>query len=123
MGKKIAIIGFLSLAVAFSANAHDSDRLDQLEKDLKEVKAQLAKLESLIIAPSIAQKPIDSTDGWKSVVNWRKLTKGMSPSEVRRILGEPHRLDGGTFAAWYYKNDGRVHFYEEKVNRWTEPLQ
>lgn len=123
MDKNITIIGFLSLAVAFSANAHDSDRVDQLEKDLREVKAQLAKLESLIIAPNIAQKSLDSSDGWKSVINWRKLTKGMSPSEVRKILGEPHRLDGGTIARWFYQNDGRVLFYDEKVEQWTEPRQ
>ena len=123
MVKTIAIIGFLSLAVAFNANAHDSDRVDQLEKELQEIKLRLSKLESLLSNPSNAQKPVTSGEGWKSIMNWRKLTNGMSTSDVQRILGEPHRVDGGAIASWYYQNGGRITFYEGKVDRWTEPRQ
>jgi hypothetical protein len=121
--KTIAIIGFLSLAVAFNANAHDSDRVDQLEKEIQEIKRRLLKLESLPSTPSKAQEPVTSDDGWKSVMNWRKLTERMNASDVRRILGEPHRVDGGTVAHWYYQNRGEVHFYAGKVDRWIEPRQ
>ncbi len=48
MVKLIAIIGLLSMSVAFNANAHDSDRIAQLEKELQETKARLSKLESLL---------------------------------------------------------------------------
>ena len=123
MVKTIAIIGFLSLAVAFNANAHDSDRVDQLEKELQEIKLRLSKLESLLSNPSNAQKPVTSGEGWKSIMNWRKLTNGMSTSDVQRILGEPHWVDGGAIASWYYQNGGRITFYEGKVDRWTEPRQ
>lgn len=121
MVKIIAVIGFLSLAVAFSANAQESDRIVQLEKEIQEIKLRLSKLESLLSTPGKAQDLETSREGWKSVANWRKLTKGMSTSDVRQILGEPDRVRGGDFAYWEYQNGGMVTFYEEKVDRWTEP--
>lgn len=123
MVKTIIIIGFLSLAVAFNSYAHDSDRIDQLEKEIQETKLRLSKLESLLSNPSNAQAPATSGEGWKSVMNWRKLTKDMSTSDVQKILGEPHRVDGGTLTNWYYQNGGRIIFFEGKVDRWMEPRQ
>jgi len=121
MVKTISFIGFLTLAVAFNANAHDSDRIIQLEKEIQEIKSRLSRLESFPSNPSNAQEPVTSSEGWKSVMNWRKLTQGMSTSDVRRILGEPHRLDGGTFARWEYQNGGSITFYQEKIQSWNEP--
>ena len=123
MVKTIIIIGFLSLAAAFNSYAHDSDRIDQLEKEIQETKLRLSKLESLLSNPSKAQELVTSGEGWKSVMNWRKLTKDMSTSDVQKILGEPHRVDGGTFTKWYYQNDGRIIFYEGKVDNWREPRE
>ena len=123
MIKTITIIGFLSLFIAFNSYADDSDRIDQLEKEVHELKLRISKLESLLIKPGAAKEVVPSGDGWKSIANWRKLTTGMAPSDVRKILGEPHRLDGGTFAKWYYQNGGRVIFYKGQVDRWTEPRE
>jgi len=121
MIKTIAIVGFLSLAVAFNSNAQDIDRIGQLEKEIQELKLRVSKLESLLSNPGKDRELVPSGEGWKSVMNWRKLTRGMDPSDVRQILGEPHRVDGGTFAQWQYQNGGRIVFYEGKVDRWTEP--
>ena len=123
MVKTITFIGFLLLAVAFNSNAQDSDRIDQLEKEIQEIKLRLLKLESLLSNPSKAQELVKSSEGWKSVMNWRKLTTGMSTSDVQEILGAPHRVDGGTFTTWYYQNRGEVFFYDGKVDRWMEPRQ
>jgi len=123
MLKKIIIIGLLSLVVAFNSYAQDSDRIDQMEKDIQELKLQVSRLESLLSHPSLAQEILPSGEGWKSIVNWRKLSPGMNTSDVKKILGEPYRVDGGDIAAWYYKNHGRVYFYEQKVDRWMEPRQ
>jgi len=121
MVKTIIIIGFLSLAVAFNSYAHDSDRIDQLEKDTQEIKFRLSKLESLFSNPSKAQELETSGEGWKSVVNWRKLTTDMGYSDVQKILGEPHRVNGGVMATWYYENGGQVEYFYGKVRHWREP--
>jgi hypothetical protein len=123
MIKTFVIVGFLSLAVAFNANAHDSDRIDQLEKEIHELKLRISKLESLLSNPRSVQEVVPSGEGWKNVANWRKLSTDMNTSDVKKILGEPHRLDGGDIATWYYKNGGRVNFYKGKVDHWTEPRQ
>jgi len=123
MVKKITFMVFLLFAVAFNANAHDSDRIDKLEKEIQEIKLRLSKLESLLSNPSKAEELETSSDGWKSVTNWRKLTTGMSASDVQKILGAPDRVDGGSITHWYYQNRGRIIFYEGKVDHWMEPRQ
>jgi hypothetical protein len=121
MVKKITLIGHLLLAFAFNANAHDSDRIGQLEKESQEIKIRLSKLESLLNNPIKAEELVTSSEGWKSVMNWRKLTTDMSPSDVQKILGAPQRLDGGNIANWYYQNGGNVTFMDGKVYNWHEP--
>jgi hypothetical protein len=123
MAKKLIIIGFLSLVVAFNSYADDSDRIDQLEKEFQELKLRVSELESLLSNPSAAQEVVKSGEGWKSVSNWRKLTTDMGASDVRKILGEPQRIDGGFLATWYYQNGGTVRFADGKVHEWTEPRQ
>jgi hypothetical protein len=123
MIKTITIIGFLSLFIAFNSYADDSDRIDKLEKEVQELKLRISKLESLLSNPAAAQDVVTSSDGWKSIANWRKLTTGMNPSDVRKILGEPQRVDGGDIAFWHYQNGGVVTFYEGKVDSWREPRE
>lgn len=131
MVKKIALIVFLLIAVAFNSNAqdsnqidqHDSYRIEQLEKEIQDLKLRLSKLESLLSNPSKAQELSTSSEGWKSIVNWRKLTTGMSNNDVQKILGAPHRVDGGYIATWYYQNGGEVGFMAGKVDEWSEPRQ
>ena len=119
--KTIIIVGLLSLVVAFNANAQDGHRIDQLEKDIQELKLRRSKLESILSSPSSGQETVPSSEGWKSVANWRKLSTDMGTSDVKKILGEPHRVDGGGVAIWHYQNDGRVIFIDGKVSQWTEP--
>ena len=123
MIKTFTIIVFLLLAVAFNANAQVIDRIDPLEKEVYEIKLRLSKLESLLSNPSKANEHVTSGEGWKSVMNWRKLTTDMDCSAVQKILGEPNRVDGGQIARWYYKNGGGVIFMFGKVDSWNEPQQ
>ncbi len=53
--------------------------------------------------------------------SWRQLKKNMSEEQVRALLGEPAKIDGGTFAFWHYKNGGAVTFYNDRLDSWTEP--
>lgn len=121
MIKTLVIIGFLSLAVALDSTAQESDRITQLEKEVQELKLRISKLESLVTNPSKSQELIKSDEPWRAVANWRKLAVGMSASDVRALLGEPQRVDGGTFQAWSYENRGIVSFAEGKVHSWNEP--
>ena len=123
MVKTTTFIGFLLLAFAFNANANDSDRIDQMEKEIQEIKLRLSKLESLLSNPSKSQELVTSSEGWKSVMNWRKITTGMSTSDVQKILGEPQRVDGGRMTTWHYRNGGSVLFIDGKVDSWDEPRQ
>ena len=64
-----------------------------------------------------ANQPKQSSD----LRSWRQLKKNMSEEQVRALLGEPAKVDGGTFAFWHYRNGGAVTFYNDRVDSWTEP--
>ncbi|MDP1524559.1 MAG: hypothetical protein Q8M20_01995 [Rhodocyclaceae bacterium] len=121
MLRTISIFGCIFLAFALNANAQEGNRVAQMEREIREIKLRLSKLESLLSNPGNAQESVTSHDGWKAVMNWRKLYKDMSTSDVQKILGEPHRVDGGNLVSWHYQNGGRVVFYEGKVDHWREP--
>jgi hypothetical protein len=55
------------------------------------------------------------------LTQWRQLTRGMSRAQVRKLLGEPARIDGGPFENWYYSSRARVTFYNGAVDSWREP--
>ena len=121
MVTRLAIAVILSLVATFNSYAHDSDRIEQLEREVQETKERLSILESILQNKNNEKELVITNDGWKSVANWRKLTTGMDTSTVQKILGDAHRIEGETIASWYYENGGRVIFYEGKVTRWSEP--
>lgn len=122
MSKLLFVIGLFTLGVVCNAQAHDADGISQLQKEIHEIKARLSNLESAVVTPGKSQDPATSKeDGWRSLVNWRKLQRDMYASDVRKILGEPHRVEGGSLTIWYYRNYGRIIFLNEKVESWSEP--
>jgi len=121
MIKKITAIFLFSLLAPFSASAQDNNRINQLEEEIQSIKLRLTKIESAQGIQSDSQKPVASSDGWRSLANWRQLNIGMTPTDARKLLGEPQRVDGGTLAYWYYPNRGYIIFYEGKLDRWQEP--
>lgn len=118
---KPIIIGLLLLSVVFNVNAEDSERIQQLEQEIQEIKLRLSKLETLPDNLDAPQEVEISSDGWKSIANWRKLTTKMEATDAENILGEPNRIDGGSFTHWHYQNGGKVTLYEGTVYQWTEP--
>jgi len=118
--KKLIIVALLSL-VAFNSYANDGERISALEKEINAIKLRLAKVEALPAESSVSALQLATKDGWKLLSNWRTLKTGMSPSEVRSILGEPHRVRGGEIASWYYQNGSSVTFMSDKAYSWNEP--
>ena len=118
----LCLIGSTTLILSTPSVAQDSERVKQLEKEVQDIKIRLSNLES----------PSKSSDSQKQVVaqkhkviaNWRMLKKGMSFDEVRAILGEPLRINGGTVTTWLYTDQvsiSRVNFFRDKLDDWSEP--
>ena len=118
---KLGSIGFLLMIASINSYAHDVERIKKLEQDVQELRTRLNNLEVNKSSASNNQSFIISGDGWQSISNWRKLQTGMSPAQVRDILGEPQRVRGGGMAIWDYQNDGSVTFLRERLNMWSEP--
>jgi hypothetical protein len=115
-----------SLVFCFSTHvsitlAQDTDRIAQLEREISELKNRVTRLESPTVGSKSNTRTVPSGDGWKSIANWRSLKKGMSFDDVRAILGEPGRIQGGTLTYWTYPDRGSVTFYNDRLDGWTEP--
>jgi hypothetical protein len=112
----------IALTVAtFSSFASDSERISQLENEVNELRLRIQKIENFQSNASNQQKQAVANEGTKSLVNWRKLISGMSYNEVRGMLGEPLRIEGGVLTYWRYSNNGSVTFMRDKLSSWNEP--
>ena len=119
---KICLTGCAALVASTPSMAQDSERIKQLEREVQDIKMRLANLEAP--GKSSDSQTIVLTDKYKNIANWRMLKKGMSFDEVRALLGEPFRINGGTITYWFYTNQptiARATFYRDKLDDWSEP--
>ena len=118
-------LALLLCSLAFQVNAQSGatdERIKLLEAQILQLNGRVAALEGMLNQAKANQQPIVTGEGWKSRANWRKLKKGMSEDDVRALLGEPERLNGGHFARWKYPSYGEVVFEGNRgVFQWTEP--
>jgi hypothetical protein len=121
--KKIITIGLLLAFTSISSFASDAQRLPDLEKEVQEIKLRLSKLESSNQAPADSKSTIATAtgEGWKHQKSWRTLSAGMSPNEVRNLLGDPQQVRGGNVTFWTYPNKGDVTFIGNTLQQWREP--
>jgi len=121
--KKIITIGLLLAFTSISSFASDAQRLSALEKEVQEIKLRLSKLESSNQAPADSKSTIATAtgEGWKHQKSWRTLSAGMSPNEVRNLLGDPQQVRGGNVTFWTYPNKGDVTFIGNTLQQWREP--
>ena len=118
---KLWCIGSILLTTSFVSYAQDTDRIKKLEQDIQELRARVSNLEANKGNTINNASSNISTGGRQSIANWRKLESGMSPTQVRYLLGEPQRIDGGELAFWHYQNGGLVRFMRGKLHGWVEP--
>ena len=113
-----------SYSFADSRSETNEARIEKLEAVVSSLEKRISALEGASV-----QNPTDSDNtktasGWKSKSNWRLLSKGMTKSQVRNILGEPEKIDaGGPIENWYWIDPSGpgVTFYDEKLYGWKEP--
>lgn len=96
-------LGLLATSIPFRSYAQDNDRIEQLEKEVREIKLRLSRLEGGPGDTSNRQNNVVPSDLWKSKSNWRQLKWRMSADDVRILLGEPLYIEGGSVESWYYQ--------------------
>ena len=65
---------------------------------------------------------------WQNKMNWRKLSKGMTKSQVRGLLGEPHQIKSIAYhgEVWNYTDSNysatvRFYYEDQRLVEWSEP--
>ena len=117
LGLSLFIFGTLFILGTFNNPPIDEDI--SKDKELLELKVEIKRLrEEVSVLSSNNRK--SSNIKWEDISNWRKLKQGMSMDKVKQLLGEPKRVKGGSFTHWTYP-DGKVTFYNEGLDSWSEP--
>lgn len=99
-----------------------ADKLERLEKMIVALHNRLEAVEKKLSSNKTVSAI--SNDGYKSVTKWRKLEEDMTTEEVRALLGEPLKIDGGSVAFWYYSSESwhsQVTFIGGRLKSWSEP--
>lgn len=106
---------FFILLVASNSEQTNSS----LERRVTALENRVTNLESLSSIGT--NQRLNSTS---SVNNWRKLEIGMTMAQVRRLLGEPKRVDNlGFIIMWSIEGGGTVSFSGNRVESWSEPYR
>jgi len=82
-------------------------------------------VDRIVYRDRIVEKPVRSVPAGLS--SWRQITKGLSRDQVRSILGEPRKIEGGSIELWFYGQSdsytapSSVRFGIDGVIGWQEP--
>ena len=121
----LATLVAASIPASADAQASQVDslrrRVEFLESRSLELERRLSKLESLINTEQSRGQQAAAPSNSSTLQKWRQLKTGMKPDEVRALLGEPERVNGGTMAMWFYPNNASVAFMSDALTHWSEP--
>jgi hypothetical protein len=109
------IISVLIFGVIIASAGFLGWSLYEDNQSAQNAKPQQSKFQPAKIQQSKPAKPA------ADLTSWRQIKKDMSMSDVRTLLGEPNRIQGGSFSTWDYPKYGSVTFYKDVVFSWTEP--
>ena len=82
-------------------------------------------VDRIVYRDRIVEKSVSSVPVGLS--QWRRIKKGISREQVRAILGEPRKIEGGTLELWFYGQSysygaaSSVVFGYDGVIGWQEP--
>jgi outer membrane protein assembly factor BamE (lipoprotein component of BamABCDE complex) len=95
-------------------------RIDLLERRALDLEQRVQDLEALITRAPSLDRQVPASPNWRDISNWRRLLQGMTPDQVRALLGEPERVDAGGLTFWHW-NEAHVYFVRGKLEGWSEP--
>ena len=109
----------LTVPQAVLAQPEVDPRVQKLESRIQDLERRVAALEDELDARK-ATAPVSADK-----VNWRKLKKGMTESDVESLLGSPTKVDAfGPLTIWRYGNHGGEVKFDgngRTVTGWHEP--
>lgn len=128
-------IGFLPVLLLFSfgANLQLNEQEKTLEQRVIVLERRVDTLESTLAnltknqTESRSSRLAEQGTLWKNLSNWRtRLRKGMTKDEVRKLMGEPDKIDVYTLIGevWHYgyPAGGTIDFTEHGLAKsWSEP--
>lgn len=97
-------------------------RVDSLERRTSALEGRVSALEALVGAQIPTSQPVPAPAGSQALANWRRLDRGMTMDQVRKLLGEPTSVGAtGQLTMWSYPDYAQVTLVSAKVNGWSEP--
>lgn len=131
------IIAALLSALAFSATAQTPTQSTGSTQSVEPIKpvaplqpAQAISVEGLspsTTGPLNSTAPDSGPQPWKDVMGWITLQPGMSPNEVKALLGPDYReAVNAKGTLWTYQDQkallfGSVSFKDGKLESWSSP--
>lgn len=100
-------------------------RIDLLERRTIDLERRVRELEALITIEPSRSRPVAASPRSQDVQNWRRLRLNMTMDQVRVLLGEPERVNVGSWTFWYWDSLGGANIRFDnrsgKVDAWSEP--
>jgi hypothetical protein len=126
--KTAIVVGTLAFALFVSQSAFgqsaSEQRLRSLEQKIDYLERRVRELEKSR-SPDVAERRTSAATGDPNQrANWRALKRGMTEQDVRKLLGEPPKIDSSiALIFWQWPTGGIVHFEVDsrRVTGWSEP--
>ena len=117
--KKGILIVFLLVCV-LNVESQD-EKIRELEKRIELLETRISELERVLVGELLSEGPVGKSE---EISAWRKLRRGMSREEVKRLLGEAENISVSAYAEiWRYERGGFAWFNANgQLDSWDEPV-
>jgi hypothetical protein len=115
----VSLVLLIFINGAVEAQPDIDAKVERLEHTIRVLERRLEALEEQLRQRNALPAAVTDKAGW------RKLQRGMSESDVEKLLGSPTRVDAmGVYTFWHYgPRGGRVTFEgsSRTLYAWSEP--